>query len=167
MNSRLFSVNESKISRDREFKADKAGAEVGSSLALATALIKISLYSDLWEQARSENIERLNQGKVENNLSVIFQKSAKYYFDNENISSVIQSTFESCVLHPTDTHPSVLMRLDELGVEVKCIKKDMLLVPSDPAIELVDNYLHVEEEITLLEHRVMVAYGMAQPPENV
>ena len=162
----IFATNEAKISRDREHKADKAGAEAGSPLALSTALIKVSLYSGLWEHARSQNIERLNQGKIANNLSVVFQDTAKYDVEHENIDSIMQSTLEQTISHPTDTHPPVSKRLEELGVSVKDITKDMLLVPTDPAIRLVDNHQDIEQEITLLEHRLMVALGAAQPPDE-
>jgi tellurite resistance protein len=162
----IFATNEAKISRDREHKADKAGAEAGSPLALSTALIKVSLYSGLWEHARSQNIERLNQGKIANNLSIVFQDTAKYDVEHENIDNIMQSTLEQTISHPTDTHPPVSKRLEELGVSAKDITKDMLLVPSDPAIQLVDNHQDIEQEITLLEHRLMVALGAAQPPDE-
>ena len=135
-------------------------------MALSTALIKVSLYSGLWEHARSQNIERLNQGKVANNLSVVFQDTAKYDVEHENISGIMQSTLEQTISHPTDTHPPVSRRLEELGVKAEEITKDMLLVPGDPAIQLIDNYQDIEKEITLLEHRLMVAYGVAQPPDE-
>ena len=162
----LFATNEAKISRDREHKADKAGAEAGSPLALSTALIKVSLYSGLWEHARNQNIERLNQGKIANNLSTVFQDTAKYDVEHESLSDIMQSTLEQTISHPTDTHPPVSKRLDELGIQADRITKEMLLVPSNPAIELIDNYQAVEQEATLLEHRLMVAYGVAKPPEE-
>jgi len=162
----IFATNEAKISRDREHKADKAGAEAGSPLALSTALIKVSLYSSLWEHARSQNIERLNQGKIANNLSVVFQDTAKYDVEHENIDNIMQSTLEQTISHPTDTHPPVSKRLEELGINAKDITKDMLIVPSDPAIQLIDNHQDIEQEITLLEHRLVVALGAAQPPDE-
>lgn len=162
----IFATNEAKISRDRELKADKAGSEAGSPLALSTALIKVILYSGFWEHARSQNIERLNQGKITNNLSVVFQDTAKYDVEHENINDIMKSTLEQTISHPTDTHPPVSRRLESLGIKVEVITKDMLLVPSEPAIQLIDNHQDIEQEITLLEHRLMVAYGVAQPPEE-
>lgn len=162
----IFATNEAKISRDREHKADEAGAEAGSSLALSTALIKVSLYSSLWDHARRQNIERLNQGKIANNLSVVFQDTAKYDVEHEDIEEIMKSTLEQSISHPTDSHPPVSKRLKELGVRAEEITKDMLLVPKDAAIQLLDKYHAVEEEITLLEHKLMVAYGAAKPPEE-
>jgi Zn-dependent protease with chaperone function/uncharacterized tellurite resistance protein B-like protein len=162
----IFATNEAKISRDREHKADEAGAEAGSPLALSTALIKVSLYSSLWDHARKQNIERLNQGKIANNLSVVFQDTAKYDVEHENIEEIMKSTLGQSISHPTDSHPPVSKRLKELGIRAEEITKDMLFVPSDAAIQLLDKHHEVEEEITLLEHKLMVAYGAAKPPEE-
>ena len=162
----IFATNEAKISRDREHKADEAGAEAGSPLALSTALIKVSLYSSLWDHARKQNIERLNQGKIANNLSVVFQDTAKYDVEHENIEEIMKSTLDRSISHPTDSHPPVSKRLKELGIRAEEITKDMLLVPEHAAIELLDKHQEVEEEITLIEHKLMVAYGAAKPPEE-
>ncbi|ABQ54203.1 M48 family metalloprotease [Legionella pneumophila] len=162
----LFSTNVAKISRDREHKADEAGAEAGSALALATALIKVSLYSSLWNHARQENIERLNQGKIATNLSIVFQDTAKYDIEHENIEQIMKSTLEQSISHPTDNHPSVSLRLKALGVNTETITKDMLLIPEDAAIHLLDKSQKIEEEITLLEHKLMIAYGVASPPKE-
>ncbi len=162
----LFATNVAKISRDREHRADEAGAEAGSALALSTALIKVSLYSSLWNHARQENIERLNQGKIATNLSIVFQDTAKYDIEHENIEQIMKSTLEQSISHPTDNHPSVSLRLKALGVNTEKITKDMLLIPEDAAIHLLDKSQEIEEEITLLEHKLMVAYGAARPPEE-
>lgn len=162
----IFATNEAKISRDREHKADEAGGEAGSPLSLSTALIKVSLYSGLWNHARKQNVERLNQGKIASNLSVVFQDTAKYDVEHENIEEIMRSALEQSISHPTDSHPPVSERLKELGIKVEEITKDMLLVPENPAIQLLDKHQEIEEEITLLEHKLMVAYGVAKPPEE-
>ena len=68
----VFASNERPIGRERELVADKAGAEVASAQALASALVKLSLYSGFWEHTRSANLERLYQGKVSRNLSLAY-----------------------------------------------------------------------------------------------
>ncbi|MCC6528933.1 MAG: M48 family metalloprotease [Pseudomonadales bacterium] len=162
----IFATNVAKIGRDREHRADEAGAEAGSPLALSTALIKVSLYSDLWNHARKQNIERLNQGKIATNLSLVFQDTAKYDVEHESIEEIMRSTLEQSISHPTDSHPPVSKRLKELGIKPEQITRDMLLVPENAAIQLLDKPQEIEEEITLLEHKLMVAYGVAKPPEE-
>lgn len=162
----VFATNQAKISRDREHLADEAGAEASSPLALSTALIKVSLYAGLWAQAREENIARLDQGKISGNLSLVFQDLAKYNVEHEALPELINSTLTDTISHPTDTHPPVAKRLESLGIDANQITKEQLMVPQEPAIDLLDNYPAIEEEITLLEHKVMVAYGLAKPPEE-
>ncbi len=162
----IFATNVAKISRDREHKADKAGAEAGSPLALSTALIKVSLYSVLWNHARKQNIERLNQGKIASNLSLVFQNTAMYDVERESIEEILRLTLEQSISHPTDSHPTVSKRLKELGITPDQITRDMLLVPTNAAIQLLDKFQDVEQEITLLEHKLMVAFGAAKLPEE-
>jgi Zn-dependent protease with chaperone function/uncharacterized tellurite resistance protein B-like protein len=162
----IFASNVEKISRDREHRADLSGVEAGSGIALATALLKTSLYSSLWNQAREQNIERLDQGKTTDNLSLVFQDTAKYDIEEEKIDEIMQVTLQRSIYHPTDSHLPLSVRLDKLKVKPEDISKNILLVPDYPAVKLIDNYEEVEKEITILEHGLMVAYGLADPPEE-
>ena len=162
----VFARNEATIGRERELMADEAGAEASSPLALATSLVKVSLYSGFWPQAQEQNIERLNEGKITRNLSKVFQDSTKYDVANENIDDILDGVMEIMIPHPTDTHPSVGIRLNALGIERSQITKDMLLIPGDSAIELIDNFEEIEEEATMFEHNLMVALGQVEAPED-
>ena len=57
-------------------------------------------------------------------------------------------------------------RLDSLAVDKALITKKALLVPEDTAIELIDDYLSIEDEITVTEHRLMVELGHATVPDE-
>ncbi|HAU0790194.1 TPA: M48 family metalloprotease [Legionella pneumophila] len=162
-----FASNVAKISRVREHKADEAGVEAGSAMALSTALIKLSLYSSLWNHAIHQNIERLNLGKVTQNLSIVFQDMAKYDVEHESIEQIMELTLKQSISHPTDSHPPVSKRLEALGINSEKITKEMLLPPPENvAINLLDKAEEIEQEITLLQHQLMVAYGIAKPPEE-
>jgi Zn-dependent protease with chaperone function len=50
----VFAQNETAIGRERELKADEAGAEASSPLALATSLIKVSLFAAFWPHAMED-----------------------------------------------------------------------------------------------------------------
>jgi len=146
--------------------ADQAGAEASSREALASALVKISLYSGLWGHARTSNVERLNQGKIARNLSSVFQDLAKYDVEHDSIDEIKAEILEKRIAHPTDTHPPTSERLAALDVSPADISKAMLLVPARPAIELVEGYSSVEEELTVVEHQFMVALGLVQVPDE-
>ena len=53
----IFSRNVSKISRSREFEADKIGVSVSSNEDLAVSLAKVSIFASLWQKVRQENID--------------------------------------------------------------------------------------------------------------
>ncbi len=162
----MFATNEAKVSREREFEADRAGASVGSPFALAVGLIKVSLYASIWEHAREQNIHRLNEGKVADNLSVVFQDVAKYDVEHDSLENIMEASLEQKIAHPTDTHPPVSKRLENLNVNPVHITKAMLVVPEMPAIDLIDNYTEIEVEATMQEHHLMIALGVANPPED-
>ena len=53
-----------------------------------------------------------------------------------------------------------------LGVSPDEITKDHLLPAASSAVELVDNFAVLEEELSMQEHQLMVALGVARPPEE-
>ena len=53
-----------------------------------------------------------------------------------------------------------------MGIERSQITKDMLLIPGDSAIKLIDNFEEIEEEATMFEHNLMVALGQVEAPED-
>lgn len=161
----VFSFNERAISRDREFHADRAGAEAASAQALATALIKVSLYSGLWDHARSVNVERLKRGKIAANLSAVFVDIAKYDVEHESLENIKAEILSKQIAHPTDTHPPTHERLTALGMSPAGVTRELLLIPSSPAIELIDGFADVEEELTVTEHKLMVHLGAVQASE--
>ena len=162
----VFSRNEKTIGRHREHMADQAGAEVSSPLSLSLALAKVVLYSGLWDHAHEQNIDRLNEGKVTKNLSEVFHDSAKYDIEHSSIEDILDKILEKSTAHPTDTHPSIMERLEFLEVDKAQITKEALLVPKDTAVELIDDYQTIEEELTYTEHQLRIALGHAVIPNE-
>jgi Zn-dependent protease with chaperone function/tellurite resistance protein len=162
----VFSKNERFISRERELRADEAGVDVSSPFSLATALAKFTLYSGLWGDVRKDNYNRLVEGKITGNLSRVFEDSAKYDVEKNSIEEIIEHIVNISISHPTDTHPTLNERLKSLGIESNKIKKEALFVPKDNALDLINNSKSVEEELTVLEHKYMIALGQIKIPEE-
>ena len=159
----LFSVNERRISRDREFEADNAGVSVSSPAALATSLGKVAVYSHLWGNIRQQNIERLNSGKATPNLSLVFEDSAKYDVSHRSLSEVVDEILKTQIAHPTDTHPTIYERYKNIGFEKDILTVEALNTVGNSSGELIENINEIEEELTLLEHKMMFALGAATP----
>lgn len=161
-----FSHSERTISRDRELRADLAGAEVSSPKALATALVKVSLYAQLWSKVRSDNVDRLNKGKIAKNLSVTFQDTIRFDVGKATAENVFDTLLDTAISHPTDTHPTLSARLQNLEISPSDIDKADLHAPAHSAIELFDRATDIEEELSKLEHQLMVAMGHVDFPED-
>lgn len=162
----LFSRSESAISRQREIEADQAGADASSARALATALVKLSLYAPVWSRVQGDNVERLNIGKLSRNLSAVFQAVVKYDLQSIAIQESLDDVLHTAVSHPTDTHPTLFARLQHLEIDPADLSKDDLLVPPYSAARLLDGVREIEEDLSVTEHRRLVALGHAEVPED-
>lgn len=155
----MFAMNERAISRRRELIADQAGAEVASPRALATALIKVGLYAEVWDHVAAENIDRLNRGKATRNLSSLLESRVRYDIDHADVAKIIKKVAKRSIPHPTDTHPPVGRRLKALGVDPASIGEAALQVAERSAIGLFGNAVALEENLSVMEHKRIMDMG--------
>ena len=162
----LFSRNERAISRDREFEADSSAASVTSPEALATSLGKVAVYSGLWSSTTESNISRLNEGKITANLSRVFEDSARFDVSHQAISELVGEILTYRISHPTDTHPTISERYQNIGFDQGSLTVSALRERGNASSDLFEDLHEIEEELTLFEHRLMVAIGRVSPPEE-
>ena len=160
----MFARNQAEISRVRELVADKAGISAASPMDLATSLVKVTLYSALWRAALEHNVARLSEGKITRNLSHVFQGFARYDVEHENLEDIMKSVLDQEISHPTDSHPTLAIRLANAGVRPEQIGKDALTVPEDSAVNMIKSHTAIEEDLTALEHKFLAAMGLVPPP---
>ena len=161
-----FARNEAAISREREHEADRAGAQASSAMALATALMKVTLFAPFWNSSTQRNIDRLEKGLITKNLSRAFFDRVRFDVERERIPAVLADLLDQRIPHPTDSHPKIAERLRMLNVDPSSITPDLLLAPTADAAHLVDNLSGVEEELTWIEHKIMVATRQALLPKE-
>lgn len=162
----VFHTNVSSINREREFEADKAASEVADPKALASSLLKIGLYSSAWNDLEGKIIERMREGKITRNLSQLFSSIVKYDVNEESIPKVIDSIAKQTISHPTDSHPPTATRITELGLNIDDIEHDLLTMPDSTCVDLFQNPIEIEEELTTLQQQYFVALGVQIPEEN-
>lgn len=108
-----FATSEKNLSRLRETEADATGARVAGAASLATALVKVHAYSEAWggilESARI-NAEEL---RGEKSLARPFVEKARG-LSPEALAKV----GEHHIFHPTDSHPTLAVRLQSLQIEI-------------------------------------------------
>lgn len=159
----VFAKNVRAIGRERELRADEAGAEASSAMALITSLMKLSLYGQIWGYIQAENLHRLANGMTTRNLSSLLESRARFDIEHKKIDEIIDAVAETRTSHPTDTHPTVSERMKSLAVERADIDKSQILVPETSAVLLFRNALALEEKLTVMEHKLMADAGFVQP----
>jgi Zn-dependent protease with chaperone function len=152
-----FARAENEISRERELAADKLGALIAGQDSMASGLVKVHAYSQVWAYTRGKMKEALQEGKQLTNASAFFAAI---------VSAVPKDVFkedlgQSRTPHPTDSHPLLVTRMISLGAELQKYT-DIALVPvedAQKAIGLIDGYEKVECELSDLEHYKLMNTG--------
>ena len=162
----VFHKNVSIINRDREYEADIAASEVVDPKALASSLLKISLYANAWNDLNKRVIERMQEGKITRNLSRLFASIVKYDVNKESIPKVLKSISQQTIFHPTDSHPPTANRINALGIKIDDIDSDLLIMPDNTCIELFENPLQIEEELTVFQQVYYKTLGVDLPDEG-
>jgi Zn-dependent protease with chaperone function/uncharacterized tellurite resistance protein B-like protein len=162
----VFHHNVSTISREREFEADKAASEVAAPAALATSLLKISLYAHFWNNLQETAITRLKQRKMTRNMSKLFASTVKYDVNKESLPEVLSNISLETISHPTDSHPPTGTRIQQLGFQMDSIDISLLTMPQEASITIIEGYPTLEEKLTTLQQQYYVALGVQVPDED-
>lgn len=158
-----FEKSEKAISRQRELSADRVGAKITSEKNMASALVKAHVYQHVWNITLEEMKKALSTGQQIINLSKFFSAVCSIV-SYANMKNEIGSSHTS---HPTDTHPSLSVRLKAMGIELDDVCTDELRIDeADQTIMLIDNVETLEEELSEIEHYKMVQLGQVQPPDQ-
>jgi len=163
-----FAVAENEISRERELLADKVGASIVGSKVIATALVKICAYSAYWQSLRPAILETLREKKVFSNVSKLFAEGVKEYATLDSLKGLDERTLP----HPTDSHPPLGTRLENLGVRLDEVQAAALQVGfTHSAIELIADHEAREERLSAAEQYLLARWagiamdeGLAQSP---
>lgn len=148
-----FSAAESKISRDRELKADKVGAKTADSLALASALLKLHAFSDYWSAIQEKNVEMLRGGRTHiANQSKFFQEIVSELAKPENFKNL----GEKKTAHPFDSHPPLSARLTNMQLTIEAVQSSALnLNPTDNGIALLQAPEEIETQASLYQSLIL------------
>ncbi len=107
----LFELARGERSREREFRADRIAAETASPRDLASALMRITAYSEFRSKIQQDLFDRertLEAADVSARLEAGFQEYARNFASRTDLEGLATS-------HPFDSHPSLASRLEALG----------------------------------------------------
>jgi Zn-dependent protease with chaperone function len=123
----LFQLSLNKLRREREFRADKIGAEITSPRDIAQALVKTAAYSRYRHKVQStlfekdENVEAMD----------VFQRIEKGFPAFMTACTSGTELSEAHTPHPFDSHPPLARRLENVGLDPQSVLKSPGTVP-DP-----------------------------------
>lgn len=140
-----FSVAESKLSRERELVADNVGAQVSSSRIFASALVKVHAFAACWDYLEDLATDSLKEGKCYKNTCKLFADICSSYAKPQ----ILENIAEMHTVHPTDSHPSLGVRLQSLNVSMAEVSESALIVaPQESVLNYIPDYMELEESIS-------------------
>lgn len=117
---KLYGLSISKLSRAREFRADRIGAECSSPAAMKRALVKITSYCDYRAKTESAVLEK---ERVDRDLNLASTLEHGYpAFLSAFVSN--DESINEAVPHPFDTHPTLHNRVTQLGFDAREALRD-------------------------------------------
>ena len=165
-----FAKSEREVSRQREFEADKVGANATSNTALCAALVKITAFSNVWSDLTYDVVENLEYGRPVRNLSKLYASRVAFDTDAGAAEKVVKENLEYRVLHPTDTHPTLSDRLKNLSAENTDFSILRMGMSDENASVLVNKVEDLETELSMFQQKIYQVTGRAifetNKPEN-
>jgi Zn-dependent protease with chaperone function len=105
-----FGKVQSALSRDREFLADRAGAEASSPGDLASALVKLELFAPTISALINERV-------YTDRVGTALRERIHFTWP----SLIPDSLLQAQTPHPFDSHPPLGSRLENLGVDLRTV----------------------------------------------
>ena len=165
-----FAKSEREVSRQREFEADKVGANATSNTALCAALVKITAFSNVWSDLTYDVVENLEYGRPVRNLSKLYASRVAFDTDAGAAEKVVKENLEYRVSHPTDTHPTLSDRLKNLSAENTDFSILRMGMSDENASVLVNKVEDLETELSMFQQKIYQVTGRAifetNKPEN-
>jgi Zn-dependent protease with chaperone function len=148
-----FSRAERKLHREQEIAADRVGADLVGETNCGTALVKVHAFQDFWELFRLGLRDSLDEGRPFTNASRMFAEGVRSGWHEGRFEGL-----EECETpHPTNTHPTLKVRLQALKSDAAALlNAGAVVLPDRAAIELIPNYEQIEEDLTTIKRGSMV-----------
>lgn len=160
-----FAETERTIGRERELLADQAGAEASSPDNLASALVKVSLYSGYWNTLTQQHVDILAEGRYFENLAEVYQGACANIHSTLEWDEAKPLFTEYVQPHPVDTHPPLGMRLKSLGVSIDDKDASIATPAATPASDAIPDAAEIEQRLSTLEIRWLEAIGAVVIPQ--
>jgi Zn-dependent protease with chaperone function len=122
----LYQLSLNKLSRQREFRADRVGSELTSARDMAQALVKTASYSRYRYQVQATLFEKDENVEAMNVFERIEQGFPAFMGAAVNRSELARSGTP----HPFDSHPPLAQRIEQLGLDAQSTLQSPSPVPA-------------------------------------
>ncbi|HXU75950.1 MAG TPA: M48 family metallopeptidase [Methylomirabilota bacterium] len=140
----LYQLSLNKLRRQREFRADRIGAELTSSGDMSQALVKITAYCRYRHQVQLNLFEKDECVEAMD----VFQRIEKGF--PSFMSACVSGTelVEARTPHPFDSHPPLTGLLENLGLDAQAVLKSPTSLPAvdDSWFSAIENAGTIEAE---------------------
>ncbi len=141
----------SRITRQRELEADRAGSEVSSGGAVISAVVKLSIFDMQWWLFELGNVELVQSGTARGNLVEDFLARTRKLLAVSEHQELLKVLLAAHTSHPLDTHPSLSARAQALNVDASAmIDRGLVELTATPPDSL--ELQAIEREVTVLEN---------------
>jgi Zn-dependent protease with chaperone function len=153
---KLYNLSLGRLSRAREFRADRIGAELTSAASAKRALIKVTSYCDFRAETERAILarERVDEGL---NLALNLEQGYPAF-----LSSFVQNSKanEERVPHPFDSHPTLSNRLEHLGFDPQTALDDEAIhqAPAASWYQEISTAHSIEERLWTKRQAVLQEY---------
>lgn len=155
-----FAIAENRHSRSRELLADRAGAEASSTRAMASALVKVHAFTAIWNEVQQASIEAMKEGKVYRNTSALFAEAVA----NNATMAAFEGIADMHTSHPTDSHPTLAVRLRSLGIDLASVSDEALAVRPVPSAAGFVPETEAQEEALSETYQMLLARRLGIEP---
>jgi len=140
----LYQLSLSKLSREREFRADRIGSELTSPVDVSQALVKITAYCRYRHKVqlslfdKDENVETMD----------VFQRIERGFPDFMTACVNGTELADADTPHPFDSHPPLARRIENIGLDPQAILRTPTSLPpvSDSWFSTIEGAATIEAE---------------------
>jgi Zn-dependent protease with chaperone function len=111
----------SRITRERELEADKAGAAVSSGTAIVSSLVKLALMNECWPLFQRATIALVHSGIARKNLVEDYLAAMRIAVTGVNAEELRGWFLAAQLAHPMDSHPTLATRASALKVDAAAV----------------------------------------------
>lgn len=150
---RSFAKLEREIGRDRELEADASAAAFSGAEVFGSALMKVHAYAPGWSVVKETSVSLLKKDRMLSNMSRQFADVVR----DAAQPQILEDISSHRMSHPTDTHPPLAARLDELGLTAGELADSALdITPDNSAFAgLLSEAKEVEESVSNMYQLVL------------